>query len=72
MNTTVYFATNRNHDAKAAHGFGNNYNPDGPYCLRYGWAEVAVPKDPLGGDYAVRKVGGRPRPPRRWRQGRRC
>lgn len=57
MNTTVYFATNRNQDAKAPHGFGNNYNPDGPYCLRYGWAEVAVPKDPLGGDYAVRKVG---------------
>lgn len=60
MDTTVYFATNRNHDAKAPHGFGNLYNPDGPYCLRYGWAQVALPKDPLGDGYAVRSVGVAP------------
>jgi esterase/lipase superfamily enzyme len=53
METTVYFATNRNADPAAPHGFGNHYNPDGPYCVRYGWAQVKVPSDPYGGAYTI-------------------
>jgi esterase/lipase superfamily enzyme len=56
MDTTVYFATNRDLDPTAPHGFGNHYNPDGPYCVRYGWATVGVPSDAYGGTYRVRQV----------------
>lgn len=56
MDVTVHFATNRNHDPRAPHGFGNGYNPDGPYCVRYGSAEVAVPRDRLRGTYRLKAV----------------
>ncbi|NKE45172.1 alpha/beta hydrolase [Roseomonas frigidaquae] len=56
METTVYFATNRNLDVDEAFGFGNQYNPDGPYCVRYGAAQVAVPKDRLNGRYRLVSV----------------
>ncbi|WP_203070307.1 alpha/beta hydrolase [Falsiroseomonas ponticola] len=58
METRVYFATNRNHTADPAEPFGKNYNPDGPFCVRYGYADVTVkgkkPHDPKS--YAVKTV----------------
>lgn len=58
MDATVYFATNRNHTGDPAEPFGKSYNPDGPFCVRYGYADVAVkgkkPHDPKS--YSVRKV----------------
>lgn len=58
MDARVYFATNRNHTGDPAEPFGKSYNPDGPFCVRYGYADVAVkarkPHDPKS--YAVAKV----------------
>lgn len=58
MEARVYFATNRNHTADPAEPFGKSYNPDGPFCVRYGYADVTVkakkPHDPKS--YGVRKV----------------
>ena len=60
MEATVYFATNRNADPAAPFGFGNGYNPDGPYCVRYGWAQVTLPRKRLGGRYKLKQVGVAP------------
>ncbi|NKC34594.1 alpha/beta hydrolase [Falsiroseomonas selenitidurans] len=60
MSVTVYFATNRNLDDEAEFGFGNQYNPDGPYCVRYGAAEVTVPVDRLVGEYRLESVSVAP------------
>lgn len=53
---TVHFATNRNLLDEAAGDFGDQYNPEGPYCVRYGSAEVAVAADPMADEYEVRSV----------------
>ena len=53
---TVHFATNRNLLNEAAGEFGDLYNPDGPYCVRYGSAEIEVAADPWEDSYGVRSV----------------
>lgn len=60
MEATVYFATNRNLEPGAEFRFGNQYNPDGPYSVRYGAAQVALPKDRLNGQYRLASVSVAP------------
>lgn len=62
----VHFATNRNLVNEAEGEFGDQYNADGPYCVRYGSAEVAVADDPMADEYEVRSVHVAPEliPPR--------
>lgn len=63
---TVHFATNRNLVDEAKGEFGDQYNPEGPYCVRYGSAEIAVAADPMADKYEVRSVHVAPEriPPR--------
>lgn len=53
---TVHFATNRNLVDEASGTFGDHYNPDGPYCVRYGSADVEVAADPMDDSYQVLSV----------------
>lgn len=48
----VYFATNRNLEAKTPPRFGNEFHKEGPHYLRYGRAEVKKSR----GRYTVDKV----------------
>ena len=48
----VYFATNRDLEAKSPPRFGNEFHKDGPHTLRYGRAEVKKTR----GKYKVDKV----------------
>lgn len=61
---TIHFATNRDLLDEAAGTFGDRYNPDGPFCVRYGAADVAVAHDPMDDSYAVRAVRVAPESPK--------